>query len=180
MKVSKTLTNEELSERVLTELEDVVISVCNDVAEGIDIQLRKSHHFLDRKQKEELVNHLREKVNLKLTINVGIQTNDLAIIEIYPIDMLTRGLDSFVTDEEKIKENTLSIQVNDGEPVTITQKQFEDFPEHIENNLDNILEEDETILMLPSESLAEYNDRKQRIQDEVYRAERKRRAEAQA
>jgi len=169
MKVSKTLTNEELSEKVLTELEDVVLSVVNDVVEGIDMQLRKGHNFLDYKQKEELVERLREKVNLNLTINAGIQTKDLASVEIYPRDMLNRGIDSFVKNENK---DSFS------KSVTITK---DDIPklEKLEKDLRAQAEKD-AILRAPVESLEEYEERKQLVEEQQFKAERVARMEAQA
>lgn len=166
MKDSKTLTNEELSQRVLDELEDVILSVCNNVVESIDMQLRKGHNFLDYKQKEELVSHLREKVNLNLTINAGIQTKDLASIDIYPRDMLNRGLDSFIPMEEEGKDS-----------VTINREQFEKLEQALNTEE---LAEDDTIFMLPGESLAEYEERKLRIQTKVFTEERRKRAGEQA
>jgi hypothetical protein len=154
MKVSKTLTNEELSQKVLDELEDVVLSVCNDVVEGIDMQLRKGSNFLDWKQKEDLLEHLREKININLTINAGILTKDLSGIEIYPRDMLNRGLDSFVKEEES--ESTVTISAHGEDGTTLTMDQFNKLPEFIENNAKKLKE------------------------DEEFRAERKKRAGAQA
>lgn len=157
MKDSKTLTNEELSQKVLDELEDVVLMVCNNVVEGIDMQLRKGHNCLDCGQKEKLVAHLREKVNLNLTINAGILTKDLAGLDIYPRDMLNRGLDSFLKDEETEKDNTtVTISANGEEGTTLTMDQFNRLPEFIEKNAQKLVDE-----------------------DEAFREERKKRAEAQ-
>jgi len=147
MKSSRTLTNEELSEKVLSELEDVVVSVCNEVVEVIDMQLRKGHNFLDYKQKEELVDHLREKANLNLTINAGIQTKDLASIDIFPRDMQNMLLDSFVKDDEpKEKESTVTISTNGEEGTTLSMEQFNRLPEFIAENTGKLKEEDEKFL----------------------------------
>jgi len=143
MKDSKTLTNEELSQKVLDELEDIIVMVCNNVVEGIDMQLRKGHNFLDYKQKEALVEYLRGKVNLNLTINAGILTKDLAGLDIYPRDMLNRGLDSFLPVEEDEKNTTVTISANGEEGTTLTMDQFNSLPEFIEKNAQKLADDDD-------------------------------------
>lgn len=100
MKVSKTLTNGELTEEVLESLEDVVEGVCWDVVCSIDSQLRKGKAFLDEGQKDKLKTHLRDGVNLNLTINAGMLISKLSDIDIYPRDINQRGLESFGSPEE--------------------------------------------------------------------------------
>lgn len=146
MKDSKTLTNEELSQKVLDELEDIILMVCNNVVEGIDMQLRKGHNFLDSKQKEELVDHLRGKVNLNLTINAGILTKDLASIDIYPRDMLNRGLDSFLPEEDDEENKKVTISANGDEGTTLTMDQFNGLPGLIENDAQKLVDEDEAFI----------------------------------
>jgi hypothetical protein len=141
MKVSKTLTNEELSGKVLDELEDIVLSVCRDVADGIDIQLRKGRCYLNEFQKEELIEHLREKVNLNLTINAGIQTKDLANIDIYPQSIDSKGLDSFLEEDEK--DTTVTISANGQEGTTLSMEQLNKLPEFIEKNAKKLKEDEE-------------------------------------
>lgn len=120
MKQSKTLTNEELGEKAMEELEDPILKTCAELVETIDMQLRKKKYCLTAQQQEALKDYLRNKVNLNVTINVGIGMDELDKADIFPTPISQKKLDSF---EEK-KDDT-PIQKPGETKITLTKEHLE-------------------------------------------------------
>lgn len=103
MKQSKTLTNEELGEKALEELEGPILKTCSELVETIDMQLRKKKYCLTELQQEALKKYIRNKVNLNVTINVGIGMDELDKADIFPTPISQKKLElTFETKEEKV------------------------------------------------------------------------------
>jgi hypothetical protein len=100
MKQSKTLTNEELGEKALEELEGPILKTCAELVETIDMQLRKKKYCLTALQQDALKEYIRNKVNLNVTINVGIGMDELDKADIFPTPLNQKKLDAFAEKKE--------------------------------------------------------------------------------
>lgn len=120
MKQSKTLTNEEIGETALRELEDPIMKTCTELVETIEMQLRKKRYSLSDVQKETLKEYIRKRVNLNITINAGIGMNELDKADVFPTPINTKKLDSFTENK-----STSSTPETGSQSVTLTKDHIE-------------------------------------------------------
>lgn len=127
MKQSKTLTNEEIGEKALEELEDPILKTCAELVETIDMQLRKKKYCLTEAQQETLKDYIRNKVNLNITINVGLGMDELDKADVFPTPISQKKLElTFESGEQKVTPTKDHIEKLDKAAKALQDKSKED------------------------------------------------------